>query len=396
MLIDEGAAETRAVRVVDGVVRGFWFGPTPDDPFGEAPLDVGDILKGRVADIAPALGGAFIDLGADGRGFLAAKRALGKLIEGAVIVVRVRRAADGRKGAELDGDWKAGLSSAVRSQIEGAVEGAIGPGRLGPFVSPAARVFGVWPAADLDFVTCSDPDTGREIQAALGGSSLEVETNSDAAWTDETESLLETSLRRSLRAGEAVFTFDEGEAGTLVDIDRAADAKTARGRGEGAFLNAAAAFLSAELDRRAIGGVVGVDFPAPTNAGARQELARAVRRLGRVEEVGRDGFVRLTRPRRMRSLLERATELSPTAPDEARAARRFTLDWRAKAAMRALETRARARASARFALRAPAQILSYIAERPHWMTRLTARHGARFELGEPREQGGAGHDVVER
>ncbi len=375
LLIDAGAAETRVARTIDGVVRGFWFGAAEGDGAeASPPLGVGDIVTGRVVDLAPALGGAFIDLGADGRGFLTAKRAQTKLVEGAPIVVRVRRDSDGRKAVELDGDWRAGLCDEARRRVEAAVRVTERIGRIDPFDTAAERALRVWPDDRADIV-----GPGQ----------------ADVAWTDEIEATLEASLQRALRAGDAVFTFDETEVGAMVDVDRTADARVARGRGELAFIETAAAFLAAELDRRAIGGIVGVDFPAISEAEERKRLSRLARTFGRVEDAGRDGFVRVTRPRRHRSLLACATEIAPDAPETARPGRQFTLDWRAKAALRALEMRLRRRPSARLELRAPEEIVSYIEDRPHWADRLVARFGARFDVVQTERKGEARHDIVE-
>ncbi|MEX0643931.1 MAG: ribonuclease E/G, partial [Parvularculaceae bacterium] len=182
----------------------------------------------------------------------------------------------------------------------------------------------------------------------------------------------------------ARLTIDETEGLTVVDVDAGAAADGATGRLNDKVNAAAAARLFRELARRAIGGRIVVDFLPPSNARARADLKDALKeaRRGvfdcRFGKLSDDGLFDLTAPRDRLSLLELATE--PAGADWPRPGRRFTLDWQAKAAIRALERRLAAAPASRPRLTADPVIVDFIAARPQWAARLAARFGARFEV----------------
>ncbi len=66
-----------------------------------APDHVGAILRGRVTARMPALAGAFVTLGGIGDGFLPDSAGGGDVTEGAILALRVTRAAQGGKGPRL-------------------------------------------------------------------------------------------------------------------------------------------------------------------------------------------------------------------------------------------------------------------------------------------------------
>ena len=82
LIIEQGAAETRAALIIEDVVSRFWFGPAPADP-ALPPIQCGDEFTGRITAIVPNLGGAFIDIGAGVPAFLSLPKKHG-LHEGAM------------------------------------------------------------------------------------------------------------------------------------------------------------------------------------------------------------------------------------------------------------------------------------------------------------------------
>ena len=101
-----------------------------------APDGVGDIHRGRVIAHVPAMAGAFVAL-ADAEGFLPDSEGGKGLISGAILTVRVIRAAQSAKGPRLSARG-----------VEGAAGGAVallrrGPGPVARFAEryPDARVF---------------------------------------------------------------------------------------------------------------------------------------------------------------------------------------------------------------------------------------------------------------
>jgi hypothetical protein len=107
-----------------------------------------------------------------------------------------------------------------------------------------------------------------------------------------------------------------------------------------------------------------------------------------------DGFCDLTAPRRNLSLLESATETA--GADWPVQGRRFTLDWSAKAAIRALEAALVARPSSSPRLVVPEETGNYLqTDRPQWKDRLAERYGARFRIEPSPSIGMRRHELIE-
>ena len=170
---------------------------------------------------------------------------------------------------------------------------------------------------------------------------------------------------------------------TVVDVDAGEAADGATGKLNDKVNAEAARRLFIELSRRGIGGRIVIDFLPPSNAAARNALLTRIEgaRRGvydcRLGKLSVDGLLDLTAPRDRLSLLELATEHDTTAPIPGR---RFTLDWRAKEAIRQLELALTRESSSRFRFLLGAGVHEYISDKRFlWLSRVAEKFGARFE-----------------
>lgn len=390
ILIECGAAETRAALLIDEEPVSFWFAPARGDEHLSRAPTAGDIYLGRVRSVSKALDGAFLDIGGDRDAFLPYRKSAFVPTEGMLIAVVIKRPAIGEKGAVV----------AVANQSPGGPGDKVRPGPLGAPVDAAinalasARLYG----EPVD-VLVDDAAAARILADHASGPVL---IDEDLFETYGAEEALAASLEHECSLpGGAHLIIDETEAATVVDVDAGAMAGTQTRQVNDKVNMFAAQAAPAELSRRAIGGRVVIDFLPPSSPAAQRNLQEALKRASRnmIEarfgRLSADGLLDLTMPRARRSLLDEATE--PAAPrDWARAGRRFTCDWRAKAAIRALEARLRAAPSARLALAVGKAIGDYIAERPQWRERVAARFGARFDIIETLQLEERAFDVAER
>lgn len=379
VLIECGAAETRAALLLDGEPVRFHFGPARGDEALPRSPERGDIYSGRIRTVSKSLSGAFIDIGEGEEGFLPYGKA--PPVEGELRLLRVTRPAIGTKGPALAADWEKGLGRDAAAALEAQAADMRKPGPLGAPVDAAIRaLLDVAPAdAVPEHVTIDRPEAARAIRDYCENEPAIADSPFAAFAVDEE---IEAALERTLvLPGGARMTVDETEALVAVDIDSAG--------ASGGVLNdkvneALARQLFIELSRRSVGGRVVVDFLPPSGSKARARLEERLdaARRGvydcRPGKLRADGLYDLTAPRHRRSLLEEASE---PAGGALRQGRRFTLDWRAKAAIRALQAELTARQSARFRLVAGDGIAGYLErERPQWTERLAARYGARFSI----------------
>lgn len=396
LLIECGAAETRAAHVIDDLVTQFWFGPAIGDENLPQPPSRGDIFVGRITSVSASLKAAFVDIGAARQGFLALRNGEKPPVEGDRTIVVVHRPPIDDKGARLSRDWKSGLANIAALEDQAK---AIGVGRLGPPApAPIVALIQCGPEqrnrASAVFV---DHEAARRLLDQYGAGPVAI---SSTVFRDaDVDQAIEEALGVSVALpGGARLSISEAPAGVMIDVDTGAS-----GDGASATLNDKVNLLAAdriliELSRRAIGGRVVVDFLPPTTTAARHRLAERMRSgLGafdgaRFGKLATDGLADFTLRRSRLSLLEAATEPAGGWPVPGR---RFTLDWSAKAAVRDLERALRAQPSARLRLLVGADIASYLKrERPQWTMRLAERFGARFVLEpaasmEPRQ-----HDVA--
>lgn len=372
LYIECGAAETRAALFRGDTVVRFWFGPARGDEGLPRPAQKGDIFRGRVRNVSKALHAAFVDVGEAAPGFLQLKKNQKAPVEGAAIVVEVKRPAIGRKGP---------LLTCSDAALEGRVDA---PARLSAGEDAAIAAFRRLKACGVDEVLIDDPQALALLRAVSDGEAGLLRESFATLGVDEA---IERALMREVALpGGARLVFDETEAMTVVDVDSGA-----AGEGRSSSANdkvnlAAANALFLELARRGAGGRILVDFLPPSNAKARAALLETLKERSRdvfsarIGKLSVDGIFDCAAPRDDHTLLERASE--PAAGAEwLRAGRCFSLDWQAKAAIRVLEAALRAAPSARLRLLAGNAVAAYFSRRPQWRERLAARFGARFEIG---------------
>ncbi len=168
------------------------------------PDGVGDVHRGRVTALVPAMAGAFVAL--DGaEGFLPDSEGAAGLAEGAILTVRIVRAALGGKGPRLS------------ARVERAEDGPVGRRRRGadPLRELAARYSG-------SPVFVDDPALAASLLADLGDRIRRVPDAFDDAIETEVESLaapdvvLASGARLSFWPTPALVAIDVDAGGALV------------------------------------------------------------------------------------------------------------------------------------------------------------------------------------
>ena len=183
-----------------------------------APDGVGDLHLGRISAVLPALGGAFVTLGAPGgfaTGFLPDKEGAAGQGEGALIAVRVTRSAQGAKGPRVT----ARLAPVEQDRVrQGRAEAGLverGPDAL-------LRLAAAWPRAAIE---CDDPSLAATLHPRFGGRVRIVPRAFDDALEAELDCLgqPEIALPGGLRA-----SFHPTPALVAVDMDGGASSAERR------------------------------------------------------------------------------------------------------------------------------------------------------------------------
>lgn len=395
LLIDCGAAETKAALIVGGEIARFFFAPARGDEALPRPPETGDITLGRIKKTAPALGGAFVDIGGEEDAFLPAK-AGAALSEGATAIFRVTRPPLGGKGAVISADWKKGLPEALAAGVTKA-DGA--PRLLSAGVDSAARVAFMAHSLAAAFAPAPIVVNRADAMAALAASGFSAAVDDRAIDGAGIEDAIAEALEPEVAlGGGARMLIAETPGGAVIDIDAGGAANDSRKPND--RINAiAAARLFRELSRRAIGGRVFVDFLPPSSATARRSLLDALNAPAgapyenRLGKLAPDGLLDLTAPRRDRSLLDRASE--PFGEGAIVPGRRATLDFTAKRAVAALEQRLRLQPRRRFGLDAGEELLRYLELQPQWRARLVERYGPRLDFRRRERLAPGSFDVAE-
>lgn len=382
LVIECGAAETRAALFDGDEAVKFWFAPARGDEALPRPVEAGDICLARVKTVSKPLSGAFVDIGEAEDAFLPSAKAAAPPVEGAAVIVGVKRPAIAGKGALLHADWRRGLTADAQMEVDALLPKLSSPQAVRLPIDAALMI-----ARDAAAFSPDEAVIDRHDAAEAMRGTFALRADESAALdADMAGAIDEALLRAAPLAGGGRMIFDETEALTAVDIDMGGLADAAWSVGADAVNKAAARRLYRELSKRSVGGRIVVDFLPPSGPRARRELLDFMmthdadifpRRIGKLAP---DGLLDLTAPRRERSLLERATEYA--GGDFARAGRRETIDWRAKSAMFALERALRRSPSVFFKLLAGRDLAVYLKDRERWTSRLAARYGGRFDVRE--------------
>jgi Ribonuclease G/E len=339
ILVEDNIGETRAAVVENGRIVELYL-----DRWSEAGKRAveGEVYRGRVRRVEPALNAAFVDLGVGDEGFLPfgkAGRPKG-LYEGAAIGVRVAREAYADKGPNL-------------ALVE--VEPGDAPECLEQASILAQRLVKAYGEADAVWADETDFDLEAEFDAVLdpqapvpGGGSLYIETT---------------------------------RAMTTVDVD--ADGR--KGQGNAAqlavALNVSAAKEAARQARlRGLGGIIAIDFVhmrgQPDRKAVEQALRGAFKRdRAKVDIAPLSQFCigELARQRRGRAIAEILTDQTGA----------LSVESCALIALRRLMTEAISDRSRKQRLEVSPEVHAWLdADRIAWRAALTERIGPRFDLAE--------------
>ena len=175
-----------------------------------SPDGVGDVHRGRVIGIVPAMAGAFVAL-TDAEGFLPDSEGAAGLSEGTILTVRVTRAALGGKGPRLS------------ARGVGEHEGPVGLRRRG--LDPLRELAARYPEAPI---VLDEPALAASVRGDLGGRvSLTANAFDDAIETDvaalaEPEIVLDSGVRIAVHPTPALVAIDVDGRAALAGRDGAA------------------------------------------------------------------------------------------------------------------------------------------------------------------------------
>lgn len=395
VLIECGAAQTRAALFEGDEALKFWLSPARGDEAEPRAVEDGDVCLGRVTRVSKPLRGAFVDIGAEIEAFLPFAPKETPPPEGATEIFGVRRPPVSGKGAVLYRDWRKDASAAMRAEAEADAQDSKRPRRLGAFADAAVAIARKAAAFTDDIII-----DGGDAALALAKAGFDPVADERSIVDADLGGAIDEALQQDVALpGGARMRIEETEALVAVDIDMGSAAETNAALMNDAVNRAAAARLFRELSRRSVGGRIVVDFLPPGSPDKRRSFAEKLRTADldlfprRGGKLAPDGLYDLTARRREVSLLHRATELAGAKWPQP--GRRPTCDWRAKAAISQLEGWLRL-APSRFArLVASPDLAAYLSERPRWTSRLVERFGARFTIEEDPGLGERSFDVVE-
>lgn len=170
-----------------------------------APDGIGDLYRSRVVRRMPAMAGAFVAIGSEPDGFLPDTAGAAGLAEGASIVVRITRSAQGGKGPRL-------------AREEAEMPGPVGLIRRGP--DAVLRLAALWPEAPI---LVDDALSEARLAAALPGR-VSAGRGFDCALEAELAGLGEATLALP---GGAIGQIHPTPALVAIDIDAASAATSA-------------------------------------------------------------------------------------------------------------------------------------------------------------------------
>ncbi len=240
--------EARVAVVRDGLLVDYalWRPGSPDG--------VGDLYRGRITRIVPAMAGAFASLG-DQDGFLPDSEGAKGLTEGTVLGLRITRSAQGGKGPRLS-------ARGVLATDPGPV------GLLSRGPDPVARLAAAWPDAPIlvdDPALVVGPADRRRVDRSGFDDDLLGQVDALSA----TEVMLDGEVRASFHPTPAL---------TAIDLD-AGSAVGGRGTRHDALNRRAIPALARQIRLRNLSGAILVDFagmPAKRRATLGPALAAAL------------------------------------------------------------------------------------------------------------------------
>lgn len=278
----------------------------------------GDLRLGRITALAPSLGAAFVDIGADRPGLLMRADAPPghPLAAGETLLVRIARAPAGDKGAKLDArlpPHAGGAAAATAAQVPCLVERGDDPiaALLRAAAGPALRRVVVDDAPTLSALRAAVPaitgalELWRERQPLFAAEGID----------EEVEAALSPQV--PLPSGGRL-TIEETEALVAIDVDSGATpAPSPRAAALACDLEAAVA-IGRHIRLRDLAGTIVIDFVPLRRPAERERVFRALqealegddRRL-RLGGWTRLGLLELVRERRGPSLLRRLTVPCP-------------------------------------------------------------------------------------
>lgn len=386
LLIEQGAIETRAALLRDGVVVGFWFGPAVGGETRDQRPMARRTFIGCVRRIDQSLNAAFVDIGAEQDAFLP-RRATDRdeLTEGAWVRVRVVSAPRRAKGAVVE--------------LIGMSEAKAQPGRFNVAPAPIEAIAAVG-AAGAEIITDS-----AEILRALTINHVDARMMQNAEAPGlfaryEVELALDSALaERVALAGGGTLHFFESEALVAIDVDTGATGASSSDRLREKIVADAAREAALQIERRNLAGRIVIDFPSIRTRSVRgraiKEIEKALFAKPRItsSSIAGSNVVTLIRERRGASLWDETTEIAPIDPVPGR---RFTAAWAARCAMRAAERRQQAQPGARLTLHTSAALAEYLQNETNAATAFSLRFGAHIEIVRDDQLGDRNFDISER
>jgi ribonuclease G len=282
LLIQVGAGETRVALVSDGRLEGFWHEAT----IGGDEARPGDVYRGRVAKVIPAMQAAFVDLGLKQDGFLSLRDAPA-LHEGQAVVVAVTRAAAGAKGPKL--------TARVSPEDEARRGGAPGRLRAGPGIIRQALKVAPANAAIL----VDDAATAEAARQAFPRRTVTLVREDLFARHDVEEQVSALYRPRVVLPGGGWITIQSTEGMTAIDVNSGGfSASGSRQETARAVNLEAAREISRQLRLRGIGGLVVIDFIQTDDGGpVAAALEREMGDDSRVSPMSDFGIVAIARRR---------------------------------------------------------------------------------------------------
>ncbi|MDE2006977.1 MAG: ribonuclease E/G [Rhodospirillales bacterium] len=350
--------EARVAVLRDGVLEdvAIWRPGAPDG--------VGDLHRGRIVALVPAMAGAFVAL-TEGEGFLPDTQGEAGQSEGDPVLVRVVRAARGGKGKRLA---RPPPEAASGFPLQGPPELL----RRGP--GAALDLAAHYPEAE---VAIDDPALLARLRPALGARAVPAAEAFDAALEAELDAL---AAPIAALPGGGRLHIHPTPVLTAIDLDAGAATATRapKARAQLAMNLAAIPELARQIRLRNLSGAILVDF-AGMAPRARERLAAPLGAALAADPLRPRllGFTRLGLAEILRPVLRPPLHEMLAGPHAA-----------GLAALRALTREARARPGARLGLHASPSILAALEADPVALAEAAARLGARVTLrADPRLAG---------